>query len=256
MDNQKDKSIQTGNMEPIQVPSKNLDPIRFFEKNSAFVFVYKKTEKLATAVYMVSNLLSDSEPMKWTLRSKVSALLSLILTFKDAYKSEKNRLSGDVKTKVLEIVSLLEIASSSGLISQMNFSIIRQEFLNLVDFLNSVEHTENEVSDNQIKETFFDVPKNSLPVKISTPEPEITKDPIIKDNIISVPVTPVVFKKNNRQNIILTLLKKKSNLTINDMTESIKDCSSKTIQRELNSLISVGIIGKTGERRWTKYFIK
>ena len=51
---------------------KNLDPISFFEKDRDFVFVYKKTEKLASAVYMVTNLFSENEPMKWILRKKVS----------------------------------------------------------------------------------------------------------------------------------------------------------------------------------------
>jgi predicted HTH transcriptional regulator len=62
-----------------------------------------------------------------------------------------------------------------------------------------------------------------------------------------------VFKRTNRQNIILQLLKKKPDVTIKDITQYIKDCSEKTIQRELIALISVGVLKRTGERRWSKY---
>ena len=61
------------------------------------------------------------------------------------------------------------------------------------------------------------------------------------------------FKRSNRQNIILSLLKKKKELTIKDISQIIKDCSEKTIQRELISFINAGVLKKTGQRRWSKY---
>ena len=60
-------------------------------------------------------------------------------------------------------------------------------------------------------------------------------------------------KKTNRQNIILGLIKKKKELTIKDIALVIKDCSEKTIQRELNSFIASGILKRAGVRRWSKY---
>jgi predicted HTH transcriptional regulator len=63
----------------------------------------------------------------------------------------------------------------------------------------------------------------------------------------------VVIKRTNRQNIILGLLKKKKELTIKDIAQVIKDCSEKTIQRELIAFIDSGVLKRTGERRWSKY---
>jgi hypothetical protein len=203
---------------------------------------------------MVSNLLSDSEPMKWSLRSKASALLSLILTFKDLYKVEKNRLSSEAKTRVLEIVSLLQIASSAGLVSEMNFSIIRQEFLNLLDFLSNAENAETDNNPNRISRSFFEVPKNFLSDKNQV-NSDRENDHYIKDISNSPSGTGIVFKRNNRQNIILGLLKKKGKMTVKDIAQTIKDCSAKTIQRELNALIKAKVIDKTGQRRWTLYFV-
>ena len=62
---------------------KNIDLLSYFKDDDDFVFISKKTEKLATAIYIVSNLFSDNEPAKWTLRTKVLDLLSFILSYKE-----------------------------------------------------------------------------------------------------------------------------------------------------------------------------
>jgi DNA-binding NarL/FixJ family response regulator len=65
----------------------------------------------------------------------------------------------------------------------------------------------------------------------------------------------IVKDKSNRQEIILSMLKSGVKLTIKDFAKNIKDCSEKTIQRELLSLVSKGVLKKEGERRWSKYFL-
>lgn len=73
--------------------------------------------------------------------------------------------------------------------------------------------------------------------------------------------TPSFIKDNNalkdikdkRQNIIIALVKKHRTLTIKGFTGVIKDCSEKTIQRELLSLVEKKVLKKEGERRWSTY---
>jgi predicted HTH transcriptional regulator len=100
-----------------------------------------------------------------------------------------------------------------------------------------------ESSHHSLAESFFDV--------VGLPEQLKQSANFIKDNNIVSETN--VFKKTNRQNIILGLLKKKKELTIKDISHVIKDCSEKTIQRELLTLISAGVLKKIGERRWSKY---
>jgi len=45
-------------------------------------------------------------------------------------------------------------------------------------------------------------------------------------------------------------------LSVKDFTRVIKDCSEKTIQRELLDLVEKGIVKKEGERRWSRYSLK
>lgn len=59
--------------------------------------------------------------------------------------------------------------------------------------------------------------------------------------------------KNDRQLTIINTIKEKGELSIKDLTDVIKGCSEKTIQRELISLVTDGVLYKTGERRWSRY---
>ncbi len=256
MDTQQDSQSQQNTGVTTEMSNKNIEPISFFEKDKTFVFVYKKTEKLTTALYMITNLFSDHEPMKWTLRKKVSELLSFTIKYKDLLPSQYSDFTQEVKTKILEIVSLLDVSSRSGLVSPMNFSILKQEFSNLTGVLDASQSTHGEPTHNTIPQTFFDVPQHypqpdsranfGVHIQSSFKDSSTDKDSgIVKDKS--------EVKRTNRQNIIMQLLKKKNDLTIKDIAQVIRDCSEKTIQRELISLISAGVIKKTGERRWSKY---
>lgn len=266
MDNQghkKDKESEYGVQKSVGVNTYSQSPIDYFSQDQSFVFVYKKTEKLATALYMVTNLFGDNEPMKWTLRTKVSNLLSFIIGFKDILESREYEFSNDVKTKVLEVVSLLEVASRSGLVSPMNFSILKGEFMNLVDSLSALRKEQQEGTHFAFPKTFFEVPKESHQIPISSSdshksfsvEQGKSHNQVLKDRVSFKRETPEdsTFKKTNRQSIIINLLKKKKDLMIKDIALVIRDCSEKTIQRELIALIEAGVLKKTGERRWSRY---
>lgn len=269
MDNQshkKDIEHDTTGQSRSDISLNNQNPIDYFSQDQSFVFVYKKTEKLATALYMVTNLFGDTEPMKWTLRTKVSHLLSFIIGFKDVLESREYEFSNEVKTKVLEVVSLLEVASRSGLVSPMNFSILKTEFMNLVHALSTLRKDVHERTQFALPKTFFDVPRSSPShighQSLSTAHTtDMDHDHVhkghgahIKDSMsLSDSEHTGIFKKTNRQSIIINLLKKKKDLTIKDIALVIRDCSEKTIQRELIALIEAGVLKKTGERRWSRY---
>lgn len=257
--------MQPENRISTNLSSKNIDPISYFEKDADFVLVYKKTEKLASAIYMVTNLFSENEPMKWTLRKKISDLVSLNVNYKDTSEASRTDLIQIIKTKILEIVSLLEVSLHGGLVSHMNFSVLKQEFSNLTEMLNSSNFSQNDLLKNSIPKSFFEVtsgtnttvfdsskyPQNKtileqeyLVKRTSTDDLKDSQDStVVKDDL----------KRSNRQNIILSLIKKKKELTIKDIAEVIKDCSEKTIQRELNAFILTGTLKRTGVRRWSKY---
>lgn len=246
-----------------ELSTKIQEAVSFFDKNEAFVLAFKKTEKLASAVYMVTSLFSENEPMKWNLRKKVSEFLSFTLSYKDTTESSHADFVYKVKTDVLEIVSLLEISSRGGLVSAMNLSILKQEFMNLAEGFVSAENTSKDVFGQTIPKNFFNVSESNRPLKQVGQSRDISADSyrvahyassstdVIKDKAPKADKEDL--KRSNRQNVILTMIKKKGEITIKDVSQIVKDCSEKTIQRELIAFITAGVLKKTGERRWSKY---
>ena len=272
MDNTKDKNLGEESREVTDISHKNVDPqsdlLGFFQEDGNFVFAYKKTEKLVTAIYLVTNLLSDNEPVKWTLRKKAGYLLSFMLGLKDTFFSRRIDFIHTAKHNVLELVSLLQISSRGGLISEMNYSILKQEFSNLVS---AIESPGASTHNPLLPRGFFDTERNQdknvqktagLDMKEHGQEPTSReRDSALKLEHSST-LSPKakraspdahVVKRSNRQNTILNLLRKKAHLTVKDIAEVIQDCSEKTIQRELISFISAGVVKRAGERRWSRY---
>jgi DeoR/GlpR family transcriptional regulator of sugar metabolism len=62
-----------------------------------------------------------------------------------------------------------------------------------------------------------------------------------------------IASKQDRTAKILALIKDKKDLSIKDVSIAFTDCSEKTIQRELNTLVSKGHIRKVGSKRWSRY---
>ena len=49
-------------------------------------------------------------------------------------------------------------------------------------------------------------------------------------------------------------MKGKNEYTIKDIALHIPGVSEKTVQRDLQALVSAGVLKRKGERRWSRYF--
>lgn len=102
------------------------------ETNSDYsVLIAKKSEKLVTALYLVTDLMTDSEPIKHGLRKNAVALLSSMnslaqLDVKDRVLELKMSLKS-----VTEITSLLHVAVTTGIVSRMNGELLMDGFRSL-----------------------------------------------------------------------------------------------------------------------------
>jgi hypothetical protein len=100
-------------------------------KKNYGVLIAKKSEKLVSALYLVTDLMSDNEHIKHGLRKNAIALLS----------SMNSLAQLDVKDRVLElkislrmvteINSLLHVATTTGIVSQMNGELLMEGFRSL-----------------------------------------------------------------------------------------------------------------------------
>ncbi len=235
----------------------------------------KKAEKIGAAVFLVTNFLNDQEPIKWSIRKATLKTISAVAkAFSNDFLIKKNALN-ESRDSVVELSALIEVSSLSGMISNMNAGVLLKE---LGDILGVIEREENsgyKPKGSKIPKDFFLIEggnelstgedfndfQNQISQELS---PKNIKDKTIRTHT-SAPVSQdglikkareygsVAIKRNKRQSFIIQVLKKKKDLTIKDISMIFHDCSEKTIQRELASLVNEGVVIKDGERRWTKY---
>lgn len=239
----------------------------FFSAEDYLLYIFKKTEKITTALYLVSGLLKDDEPIKWELRDRGVDLLSSSFTASSAVPGDKNAVIQSLFTAALETISLLNVAKATNLISEMNHSLLVREIDNIVSILRDRLAQNAENAGYVLSESFFKTPDlfstgsrfdgrhkgqtDNSNMQSRNQNLELPRN--FNDNQVR---TQSPDKKTQRQELIVSLLKGQSNLTIKDFSRVIKDCSEKTIQRELLDLVDRGVVKKEGERRWSKYSLK
>ncbi len=202
----------------------------------------EKAERIATAVYLVSALITDKEPLKWQMREKVLETMS--------------QATGNNDEQVLrcadELVHLIALAHRGALISPMNAELLDAGVRNLIQTIsnaplfdrNFLRFAPLEIPDTPSQGQIKDMQKTEK----SPQETSVFKRQ-------AEPVKRTLNRKDKRRDQVIEALKKKRESSIKDIARLVKGCSEKTIQRELNNLIAEGSVSKKGERRWSTYVL-
>jgi hypothetical protein len=244
----------------------------FYERNSRMSYILKKTEKITTAIYMVTDFMIDSEPLKKELRTYAILLLSKTRELSKKATEPDYSIVEDLKFGSESISSLINLATTIGLVSNMNGGIIVKELektsKELIQIYNDrrVSVTTHPGYANIIlSEEMFQVsvPEIQAPVRIDKgqdyngqeksntvlykkPETEIAKkENVSKSNTLGIKIA--------RRNDVLNIVKVKGQVSVKDIVLMLKDISEKTVQRELFSLVKEGVLKKEGEKRWSVY---
>lgn len=256
----------------------NVHDIKSLSNMPVYEFANKKTEKLVTALYMVSDCMDTDDALKGKLRLLGVELLSDIYKLSTLSPMDKHNYISISLTHIYELLSFIEIAYTIGFISEMNTMILKKEFSILASDLKS-----NLIKDKHftftLDDKMFDLPELNNSNK--NENYSNTRQQFIKDKRTSFKTMSFINNKSplqtfqpkrtnssitnladrqDRTNKILSIIKDKKDLpgnqtgvSIKDISLSFKDCSEKTIQRELNSLVSKGQLKKTGAKRWSRY---
>ncbi len=250
----------------------NWKSLGFFSAEDYLIYVFKKTEKITSALYLVSGLLKDDEPLKWELRDRGMDLLSSSFTASSSIPGDKNVVIQSLFSAALETISILNVAKISNLISEMNHQILVREIDQVVTLLRDRLAQNAENAGYILSESFFKTPdlfssgfrseQEAGSRKIGefnkghNTSPQIHGVSTVRSNQRHGNSENSQLKKTQRQQVIMELLKGQGGLTIKDFSKVIKDCSEKTIQRELLELVDKGMVKKEGERRWSRYSLK
>lgn len=234
----------------------------------------KKCERIATAIYLVTNFLSDTEPMKARLRTLSLGLVRDASSLKSGIRGVEANVLEEILENISETLSLFELAFVAGLVSEMNFTILKREYASLRSTVEVKKSSRESLTDNILSDTFFNTTepsttfskrhsirhtpaimsdRNVAPVSVplrgnatkqaSVPAP-------IQNSTFNIPHSTQIESRRNR---ILKLAKDNREVTIKDISAHFPDLSEKTIQRELVSLVESNVLKKFGERRWSRY---
>jgi len=262
-------------------------------RNSKITTLLNRTQKIVTAIYMVTECIDDGEPIKNSLRTSSLELLKLI-TLTDNKTSLRTHF--DMETSeitIRELLSLLEISQVVGITGSMNSGILMKELTKLssdiaqikmqnskssftmqtlrsqglegADFLKNFSFNSDDSlgGENGATDTSGDILKMFLSNKSNGQgHAPLASTPIykgqhpvnnIKDIISGQSKKIDLAIKNERRNSILLALKDKDFVTVKDIASIVKNCSEKTLQRELTQLVKDKVLKKTGEKRWSRY---
>lgn len=233
--------------------------------------IHQKPERIASAIYLLTGFFVDLEPAKWKLRNLAADLVSIAVSLKSQMFKEREAARLEIRAIISEIHSLMAVAKNAGLVSEQNFDVMRSELERFVENLGFPAGLKDEQGMAVLSRSFFGGETREL--RSSEPNAErleAEKDKKPEENLSykSRELLPsstehkekplrefgaVSVKKNSRQSIIISLLKRKKEIMIKDVSPLIQGCSEKTIQRELLTMVHAGILKKTGEKRWSRY---
>jgi hypothetical protein len=152
--------------------------------------------------------------------------------------------------ELLALSSVLGIARVGGLLSSMNADLIAREAHTLLQEIADYEEPRLFLDDAP---TLAELSKNATNTNASYS----TNAPLRKSRRQAPDLGKGHFKdipaESKRQDAIFDVLKAKGNVYIKDVSTVLRDVSEKTVQRELQKMVLLGRVQKTGSRRWTSY---
>lgn len=209
-----------------------------------------RVRRAVAALYRVTDTLSENEPMKWKLRADAIELVDSVVAVgqKEEFFSENFRNPFLVANRLL---SKIGIVSAGGYISKINFQVLEQEYASISDMLfdnmsdrdkgqnilldihiGHVKRHIKDIKDTKIENDFV-VEKGEKERKKNIHEPSSTSE---------------------RQKRITLALAGKGWMRVVEVAHLCGGgASTKTIQRDLGSLIESGVVQSKGERRWRTY---
>ncbi len=219
-----------------------------FDKDIRRVYIYKKAERLAKAIHLITPAFKNSS----ALREKLD-LIGIGLVEGAVLPPMLARTA--LSRELLALSSVLSIARAGGLLSPMNADLIARESHLLLQEVATYEEprlvleeapTLAALAKSSISPS-RQAPRLSTPgmVPVSHKGQDANKGHIVLDN----------EERGSRRDAVIAVLKEKGPSYIKDISTVIRSVSEKTIQRELSALVAEGKVERSGERRWTTYVL-
>ena len=234
----------------------------------------QKLGKVAAAIHLVADVIESNQSLVMNLHKQ--SLATVQSGYRIIGKTHvKSDMVMDSVIMIDELTSLVEIGSIARSISRMNADIITGELQKirqiLIDLIMVIKKTEQsfilsqyavnhpviqtEIMDDTLFETVLrDYQSKRHQQNIKTTLIQQSEQNDIQNDIETIKATSVNdIVRVGRQKDILNLIKSGKDTTLALLRLKIPEVSEKTLQRELATLIEMGLIRKEGNKRWTTY---
>ncbi len=135
--------------------------VDILQEDQYLLFLFKKTERVAAALYVVTGLFPDGEPLKWGLRESGVLLIKHTLSFKERATVHSKEFLSDTFAEMAHLFSLLDLAYVADLLSPMNFSVLKKELENVLGIIEGKWRISSfPISPPFLEESFFGIPKD------------------------------------------------------------------------------------------------
>jgi hypothetical protein len=232
----------------------------------------ERVTRVSEALYRVTDLMPDEEPLKWTLRAKAIQLVELMSAVSSS-TSLKGR--ADISIQITQLIDaltrLLDIAAGASFISRVNFDVLQREYGLLRDLPNAQEFVLFPISTaapaptvEKEKSVVASSAEAVSPAMMTTqrapqvagvsPSKKVANE-VRPREVQGARTTPQ--KDSERSTRILSYLGAHPWASRGDVAAIFgREISEKTLQRELAHLVDTGVIRKEGEKRWCRYSLK
>ncbi len=232
-----------------------------FGENRAADRAYRRGERIAAAVHLLTNHIESDEPLRVAVRREATNLLVAIMGVRDEMRVSN---SGEViaaLSRIRHLISLVRMLAVSGFASIQNVTAIVDALDELGNFMQVAQRTNFSESVTVSRDELLDVGASvvrTAPMSVK----DVKDTPVVRTGegdavasrmSVSVPQTP--GQTTVRAQSILEILKTSGSMGIKDICSNLPEYSEKMIQRELLSLVSEGKVTKTGLKRWSRYSV-
>ncbi|MBI5458068.1 hypothetical protein HY971_05090 [Candidatus Kaiserbacteria bacterium] len=233
-----------------------------FGENRVGERAYRRSERLASAIFLLTAHVSDTEPIKRSIRKASLDLLAEVLELRDEMRASNSGKARDFKSTVRKLISMTRLLAISGYVSFQNADSVTEALDDLSLFLASSQRSTLSETVSISKEDLLDMreipgrnrilDKNMSDMSIKDVMP-MTDMKETKAAVTARDVQNVSMSLSTRSGAIVEVLKVSGELGIRDIASNLPEYSEKMIQRELGRLVLLGKVKKTGLKRWSRY---
>jgi hypothetical protein len=198
-----------------------------------FSYINDRVQRITSALYRVTEMFSDNEPVKWLLRKDAVEIFNKLSALERSTLNERVKDMESASKVIDHLLHSLELASSGTFISHINFEVLKREYSAMRDFLtvnntillptqeidlqgalpapaSALSHTDELDGEEQMTDTnglqitspyqAVQVPEVKMPLskKEERPLQLPPKDSSQIKNNIKLPATPVASEKSDK----------------------------------------------------------